>query len=148
MRIGPSFTIPAGLRQRSHSQVRVPVSDSRLPQPRGPGTRIYIPQEQSGPVRPPGTVEVLDPASTRDGKRLRTVETCYIQHIPVISVGSLCLSVCLSPIYLSLKTGWSRAEETSCTEVMYHFRWFRARWEYSSRIRRLAIHGSDHGTCT
>jgi hypothetical protein len=27
----------------------------RLPQPGGPGSRIYIPQEQSGPVIPPGT---------------------------------------------------------------------------------------------
>jgi hypothetical protein len=47
----------------SHSQVRVPqgsrphftVSDSRLPQPRGPGPCIYIPQEQGSPVIPPGT---------------------------------------------------------------------------------------------
>jgi hypothetical protein len=50
----------------------------RLPQPGGPGPRIYIPQEQGGPVIPPGTgfplcrllrlagnaVEVLFPAST------------------------------------------------------------------------------------
>jgi hypothetical protein len=50
------------LRQRSHSQVRVPrgswphftVSDLRLPQPKGPGSCIYIPQEQGGPVIPPG----------------------------------------------------------------------------------------------
>jgi hypothetical protein len=49
--MGLSFTIAAGLRQRSHSRVRVPrvswpyftVSDSRLPQPGGPGPRIYIP---------------------------------------------------------------------------------------------------------
>jgi hypothetical protein len=31
------------------------VSDLRLPQPRGPGPCIYIPQEQGGPVIPPGT---------------------------------------------------------------------------------------------
>jgi hypothetical protein len=51
------------LRQRSYSQVRVPrgswpyftVSDLRLSQPGGPGPRIYIPQEQGGPVIPPGT---------------------------------------------------------------------------------------------
>jgi hypothetical protein len=56
--MGLSFTIAAGPRQCSHSQVRVPldswphftVSDSRLPQPGGPGPRIYIPQEQVGPV--------------------------------------------------------------------------------------------------
>jgi hypothetical protein len=58
-----SFTIAAGLRQRSHSQARVSrdswphftVLDSRLPQPGGPGPRIYIRQEQGGPVISPGT---------------------------------------------------------------------------------------------
>jgi hypothetical protein len=57
-----SFTIAAGPRLRSHSRVRVPrysllyfcASDSRLPQPGGLGLRIYIPQEQGGPVTPPG----------------------------------------------------------------------------------------------
>jgi hypothetical protein len=57
------FTIAAGPRQCSHSWVQVPqdswpyfnVSDSRLPQPGGPGPHIYIPQEQGGPVIPPGT---------------------------------------------------------------------------------------------
>jgi hypothetical protein len=61
--MGLSFTIASGSRQRSHSRVRVlrdswthfSVSDSRLPQPGGPGTRIYIPQDQGGPVIPPGT---------------------------------------------------------------------------------------------
>jgi hypothetical protein len=59
-RTGLSFTIAAGPRQRSHSRVRVPrhswpyliVSDSTLPQLGGPGPRIYIPQEQGGPVIP------------------------------------------------------------------------------------------------
>jgi hypothetical protein len=58
-----SFTIAAGPRQRSHSRVRVlrdsspyfTVSDSPLPQPGGPGPRIYILQEQDGPVILPGT---------------------------------------------------------------------------------------------
>jgi hypothetical protein len=53
----------AGPRQRSHSHIRVPrdswphytVSDSRLPQPGGPGPCIYISQEQGGPVIPLGT---------------------------------------------------------------------------------------------
>jgi hypothetical protein len=61
--MGLSFTINAGPRQRSHSRVWFPqdswpyftVSDSRLPQPGGPGPRIYILQEQGGPVIPPGT---------------------------------------------------------------------------------------------
>jgi hypothetical protein len=49
---GPSFTIATGPRQRSNSWVLIAcdsgqyftVSDSRLPQPGGPGPRIYIPQ--------------------------------------------------------------------------------------------------------
>jgi hypothetical protein len=57
------FTISAGSRQRSHSWVIVPrdswpyftVSDSRLPQPGGPGPRIYKSQGQGVPVIPPGT---------------------------------------------------------------------------------------------
>jgi hypothetical protein len=59
--MGLSFTIAAGPRQRSHSQVSVlrnpwpyfTLSDMTLSQPAGPGPRIYIPQEQSGPVIPP-----------------------------------------------------------------------------------------------
>jgi hypothetical protein len=50
-RTGLSLTIAAGSRQRSHSWGWVQrdsrpyftVSDSRLPQPEGPGPRIYIP---------------------------------------------------------------------------------------------------------
>jgi hypothetical protein len=62
-RTGLPFTVAAGPRQRSHSWVPVPrdscpyvtASDSRLPQPGGPGSRIYIPQERGGPVILPGT---------------------------------------------------------------------------------------------
>jgi hypothetical protein len=61
--ISVSFTIAAGPRQHSHSEVWVPqdswphfsVSDSRLPQPEEPGSRTYIPQEQGGAVIPPFT---------------------------------------------------------------------------------------------
>jgi hypothetical protein len=48
--------------QCNHSMVRVAqnrnhvlLSHLRFPQPGGPGSRIYIPQEQGGPVIPPGT---------------------------------------------------------------------------------------------
>jgi hypothetical protein len=62
-RIGLSFTIAAGPRQRSHSRVGVPrdswsyftVSDWRHPQPGGLSPRNCIPQEQGGPVIPPVT---------------------------------------------------------------------------------------------
>jgi hypothetical protein len=61
-RMGLSFAIAADTRKRSHSQVRVPrdswqhftVSDSILPQLGWPGPRIYILQENGGPVIPPG----------------------------------------------------------------------------------------------
>jgi hypothetical protein len=60
--MGVSFTIAAGPRQRSHSPVRVQrdsgpyftASDSRLPQPGGPGPRIYIHQQQGDPLIPTG----------------------------------------------------------------------------------------------
>jgi hypothetical protein len=60
---GLPFIIAAGPRQRSHPRVRAArdlrpyftASDSRLPQPGGPGSRIYIPQEQCGQVIPLGT---------------------------------------------------------------------------------------------
>jgi hypothetical protein len=48
------FKVAAATRQRSHSLVRVP-RDSWLPQPGGSCPRIYIHQEQGGPVKPPGT---------------------------------------------------------------------------------------------
>jgi hypothetical protein len=61
--MGLSFTIAAGLHQRSHSQVRLQrdswphftVSNLSLHQPGGPGPRIYTPQEQGVPVTPSGT---------------------------------------------------------------------------------------------
>jgi hypothetical protein len=57
------FKITAGPHQRSHSRVRVlrdswphfTVTDLRFPQTGRPGPRIYIPQEQVGPVIPPDT---------------------------------------------------------------------------------------------
>jgi hypothetical protein len=39
--------------RRPHNYILL--SHLRLPQPGGPGTRIYIPQEQGGPVIPPDT---------------------------------------------------------------------------------------------
>jgi hypothetical protein len=39
--------------RRTHNHILL--SQLRLPQPGGPGLRIYIPQEQGGPVIPPGT---------------------------------------------------------------------------------------------
>jgi hypothetical protein len=61
--MGLSFVFAAGPRQRSHSEVRIPqiscplftVSDLRLPQPEGSGSRIYVPEEQGGPIIHSGT---------------------------------------------------------------------------------------------
>jgi hypothetical protein len=71
-RTGLSFAIATGPRQRSHSRVRVPwnsrpyfpVSDSRLPFSSPPTTRK-------------ATVEVFDPASTRDGTSVSKSKLCY-----------------------------------------------------------------------
>lgn len=57
-----SFTIAAEPRQRSDTQIRGPaglwsyftVSDVRSPESAGPGSHIYIPKEQGGPIIPPG----------------------------------------------------------------------------------------------
>jgi hypothetical protein len=49
---------------RTHDHILL--SQLRLPQPGGPGSRIYIPQEQGGPVIPPGTgFPFLSPLTTR-----------------------------------------------------------------------------------
>jgi hypothetical protein len=59
----------------SESRPYFTASDSIVPQPAGPGPRVYISQEQGGPVIPPGSgftfhrraiVEVFEPASTRE----------------------------------------------------------------------------------
>jgi hypothetical protein len=83
-------------RQLSHSRVCVPwdlwpyftVSDSRLPQSGGPGPRIYIPQEQGGPVNPQvqGSLFVAsyDPQGHGGGIRTRlhtgSLATCSISN--------------------------------------------------------------------
>jgi hypothetical protein len=54
-RMGLPFTIVAGPRQHNHSRAQDGGKDSRLPPLGAPGSRIYIPQEQFGPVIPPGT---------------------------------------------------------------------------------------------
>jgi hypothetical protein len=86
--MGLSFTNAPGPRQHSHSQVWVPrnswphftVWDSRLPQPGGPGPRHLYPPGRgllgyilrhwvpfsSPPTTRRPTVEVFDPATTRD----------------------------------------------------------------------------------
>jgi hypothetical protein len=85
-RMGLSFTIYGGPRQRWHSRVRVPrdswpyftVSDLRLPQLGGPGPLFISPRNRVAQLYPQAlgslsvaptirraTVEVFDPASTR-----------------------------------------------------------------------------------
>jgi hypothetical protein len=78
-RMSLSFTIAAGPLQRSHSQVRVPrdswphftLSDSRNPQPGGPGPHTYIPQEQGCPIIPPYTAFLF--------RRLLRLETIHVR---------------------------------------------------------------------
>jgi hypothetical protein len=80
-----SFTIAAGPRQRSQSQVRVSrnswpyfsVSDSRLPQTSGPDPRFYIPQEQGGPVIPLGTGFLFRRLHTGSHTHTHKSKLCY-----------------------------------------------------------------------
>jgi hypothetical protein len=101
-RMGLSFTVAAGPRQRSYSPVRVPrdswphltLSDSRLPKPGGPGPCIYTPPGtglssytprhwvtfSSPPKTRRATVEVFEPASTR-GTSPSNGSACHSVHI-------------------------------------------------------------------
>jgi hypothetical protein len=50
----------ATLGSKSHrTHAHILLSHLRLPQPGGPGPRIYIPQEQGGPVIPSGFVYII-----------------------------------------------------------------------------------------
>jgi hypothetical protein len=123
-----SFTIAAGPRQRSHSQVRIPrdswphftVSDLRLPQPGGQSPHIYIPQEQGGLVIPPGTGFPFRRPERLAGLRWRysTPPPHGINVIPVISL----------PIYLMMFTDKS----------IYLGTWYFVRWRLETR--QLALH--------
>jgi hypothetical protein len=119
-RTGLSFTIVAGPCQRSHFRVRVPwdsrpyftVSDSRLPFSSSPTTRRV-------------TVEVFDPASTRDGGDStelcslyspgtdRTENVSSIIACPVVGGETTCPQSCslgtvvvLSPVYTAVTWQW------------------------------------------
>jgi hypothetical protein len=98
--MGLPFILAAGRRKSSHSEVRVPwdsrpyftVSDSRLPQPAGPGLRIYILRKRmarlylqavpfsSTPTTRRATVEVFDPASFKWLPHIWAART-YRKHV-------------------------------------------------------------------
>jgi hypothetical protein len=116
-RTGLPFTIAASPRQRSHSWVRVPrdswpyftVSDSRLPQSGGPGSRIYIPQEQGGPVIPPGTAFPFRRLLRLAGLRWR-----YSNLPPREFIGplpALCVSRMTENIASSIVASWTVISE-------------------------------------
>jgi hypothetical protein len=109
-RMGLSFTIAAGPRQRSHSQVRVPrnswsyftVSDSS-PQPGGLHHRIYIPQEQGAPVTPPGKELVTYfPFITYWVIRHGPLRKYTVQHFFCCCVCIHCRGKCLSSSCLKI----------------------------------------------
>jgi hypothetical protein len=52
--LGVASVVTLGSESRINHD-HISLSHMRLPQPGGPGSRIYIPQEQSGPVIHPGT---------------------------------------------------------------------------------------------
>jgi hypothetical protein len=82
--MGLLFIIATGPCHNIHSHVRVPrdslahfiVSDLRLPQPRGPGPRIYTPQEHGSPVIPPGTGSLF--VASYDSKALSHPQSSLI----------------------------------------------------------------------
>jgi hypothetical protein len=51
-------------------------SHLRLPQPGGPGPRIYIPQEQGGPVIPSGTGVISYQTKSKAGNRKTLIKNC------------------------------------------------------------------------
>jgi hypothetical protein len=94
--MGVSFAVVPGPRQRSHSQFRVlrgswphfTITDSTFPQPGGPGLRIYILQEEGGPVIPPGTGFPFRRLLTLAGLRWRySNPTCplWMHIVPLIT---------------------------------------------------------------
>jgi hypothetical protein len=122
-----SFTISAGPHQRSHSRVQVPwdsrqyftVSDSRLPFSSPPTTRRT-------------TVEVFDPASTRDKFRINYVSSLYnfgedrICHNPNSSSIILCLYVAAETCQASRLALNYSSFQASCHNIMplmlhFHF---------------------------
>jgi hypothetical protein len=70
---------------RNHGYILL--SHLRLPQPGGPGPRIYIPQEQGGPVIPPGTgFCFLSLTVSQDNPLSRVTPLIYLPGDPDIRV--------------------------------------------------------------
>jgi hypothetical protein len=99
------------LRQRSHSQVRVPrgswphftVSDLRVPQPGGPGPCIYIPQEQGCPVINPGTgFGIL--LKVKVTLRLTVSQSVCLGIVP--HLGHMTRNLAVSSFYITLGRTW------------------------------------------
>jgi hypothetical protein len=104
-RMDPKFTTAAGPRQRIHSQVRFPrdlwsyftVSYSRLPQPGGPGPRIYIPQDEGVAAIPPGTGfpfrRLLQLAGLRWRYSTPPLRVCWLLIYPVSTVAPVVFKI-------------------------------------------------------
>jgi hypothetical protein len=99
-RFGLSFTIAAGPRRDTWPHFTV--SDSRLPQPGGPGPRIYIPQEQGSPVIPPGTGFPFHRLLRLSGLRWRYSTTPPHENFSLLSLSLIRPTVSL-PVCLRIK---------------------------------------------
>jgi hypothetical protein len=138
--MGLSFTIAAGPRQRSHSQVRVPkeswphstVSDSRRPEAGGPGPRIYILQERGGPVISPctGSLFVASYDSQGYGGCVRSplhtgselANLIFFEIIPRRGPQRKHRSSIVAGVFVSVETYlWSRCLETCCITPLFHW---------------------------
>jgi hypothetical protein len=136
-----SFIISAGRRQRSHSQVRVlqdswpyfTLPDSRLPQPGGPGPHIYIPQEQVGPVIPPGNGFPFRRPLLLTGLRWK------YSTPPSHGEGNLWLTTRL----LTPRERLSSAESVNIS-TLYAFPTRRDAWNVSQPLRDSHSHSRNH----
>jgi hypothetical protein len=125
-----SFTLATDPRQRSHSQIRVPqdslphftVSNSILPQPGGPGPRIYIPQEEwrnynsshwipfpSHPTAHRTTVEVFEATSLKELSSLYHFGTDRTENIvPLFLFTGRCLVTAIGYLFVFAVVAWQR----------------------------------------
>jgi hypothetical protein len=114
--------------RRTHDHILL--SHLRLPQPGGPGSRIYIPLEQGGPVIPPGTefpfchplqlAGLLWRYSNHTGLLRNKVNVTIYNH-PAVATTFIYLHFCICIILKVLKIIFhpSAAEALASTDIEF-----------------------------